>query len=228
MPLIKNIINKIAPKHEERKEERKENREERKEERKTNPSVIKKAVQNVKKVSIKVVSKGKNVVKNLPFATLLPFKGIMKNHLSKKGIKVNDDLANISVAFAKSVTGGQHFYNPNMYDENPIMDFEGAVFRKDPNQFSIGEDVAIAAAKAVINAVLEYFKQLKDKKNRGEKLTEDEQNLLDKTEKATQAVIDAGVDTGMNAVKDFLFSWKGGLLLLGIIAGAVLLFSKKK
>ena len=129
---------------------------------KKNKTKVGKALQNIGKGVKNIAKKAKNI----PFAPLIPFKIAMRAILKSKGVETSDDITEIS----------QKFYN--------------VVIRKKANyEIYNYEHLSPAVVSAIIAAVIDYFKSLKKKKERGEKLTEAEEKALKVAEEATATVV---------------------------------------
>jgi len=125
-----------------------------------------KALRRIGEGISKGVKKLVKETKNIPFAPLLPFKLAMKRILHEKGVDTSNDITEIA----------QKFYN--------------VVIQKKSNyEIYSYEHLAPAAISAIIAAVIDFFKSLKKKKERGEKLTESEEKALELAEKATEEAV---------------------------------------
>jgi hypothetical protein len=114
----------------------------------------------------KGVKKIAKKAKNIPFAPLLPFKLAMKKILHERGVETSNDINEIT----------QKFYNV-------------VIQKKASYEIYSYEHLAPAVVSAIIAAVIEYFKTLKKKKERGEKLTEAEEKALQVAEEATAQAV---------------------------------------
>lgn len=183
---------------------------------------LKKAAQKVKAAAKKVVGKGKDAA----LAPVLPFKGLMRRELDRRGIKYNpNSLHEIAALFVHHIVKGQrgHFnYNLMEGGGNHTMYIEG------DTPHNIVADVALTLVTTIIN----YLKNLKAKKDAGQPLTQDEERVLDAAGKVADQVVavsgDVAQDTIAGMVKDFIFSWKGGLTLILLVALLIAAFYNPK
>lgn len=182
----------------------------------------------------------KKVVKDLGnffgeaiFAPLLPFKGMMKNHLIEWGeynSDVPDKIREITIAFAKhlgshpeKMSSGSNFEmrKSSMQDGLYLDEAEPDV---KPADFLAAATTAVTGNPAeLVKLVLRYLKQLGSKKASGQTLTPIEEKILANsqqvTEKLKAAAKAAAEETVAGKVKDFIFSWKGGT-----VGGIILLY----
>jgi len=148
------------------------------------------------------IGKGvKNIVKkaaDLPFAPLLPFKLAMKKILKEKGVDTQGDTI-IEVA--------QKFYN--------------VVIQKKSNyEIHAYEHLSPSVISSIISAIINFFKNLKTRKEGGEQLSPADEKALETAEKATAEA----VKTIKNEAKVEVMS-KSYLPIIGIaLAAIVLLF----
>lgn len=194
---------------------------------------VKKVVNNIKTGIATVANNVKDAAADLPFAPLLPFKKLMTDFLDQHGVSHSGVLHEIVILFAKTLGNNPSFVSGNHYEGfgnslNANLVEEAEV---KPVDF-IGAAVSAGTGNPgqLISLILKFFKQLKAKKEAGKPLTAIEQTILDKAEavvdNVTQAAKDAAEDTVAAHVKEFIFSWKGGLTLVGIIT--LLYFALKK
>lgn len=165
----------------------------------------------------------KKVGQAASFAVVLPFKDAMKHGLDAKGLSHSNKIEDISTKFFHSHVKGQGFMDK--YDEYFIPS------HFDESRYNIVDE----AASAIIGAIVDYFKNLKKKKDSGQPLTPDEEKMLAKSEAAQTALVNKAKDMGEEAaaskVKDFLFSWKGavaGAGILGLIVAVIYLAGRAK
>lgn len=172
---------------------------------------LKKAVQKVKQAAKKVASKTKDVA----FAPILPFKGVMRKALDRKGIKYDpNSLSQIAALFVHHVVKGNYgHFNYNLLYNGP----QHRMYIDGDTPQNIVADVALTLVTTIIN----YLKNLKEKKDSGQPLTADEEQVLDAAGKVADQVVavsgDVAEDTIAGMVKDFIFSWKGGLTLVLLV-----------
>lgn len=204
------------------KQKRKERKEERKEKKKAKKEAPKKGV---KKFLQKVGNKLKKTGEDIKFAPVAPFKPIMKRYLDKRNIAHDNSLRDVAIQFAKNVGKFSHFEEQNLdtlyADGDQKLDTESKTAIASGLAgagIAAGAGDYAGAVKTIISTIIKFFKHLKEKKERGEKLSDEEENVLNQfeemDEKITEAVQEeAELQTGM-AVKDFIFSWKGGVSII--------------
>lgn len=172
-----------------------------------------------------VASKVLTTAEDIPFAILLPFKGIMAGKLDSNHISHTSALHDIAIKFAAHVSGLKHF-DANYFEGN-----SGTLYNVDTNELvGAGGSIlsgaatggATGAIAATIQAVVNYFKNLQAKKASGQPLTPEETKELAQGEQIASSVnatltgvVEASITT---RVKDFMFSWKGGVVLIVIVA----------
>ena len=165
-----------------------------------NKTKVGKALQNIGK-GVKNIAKK---AKNLPFAPLLPFKVAMRAVLRSKGVETSDDITEIS----------QKFYN--------------VVIQKKANyEIQSFEHLAPSVVSAIIAAVIDFFKGLKKKKERGEKLTEAEEKALKLAEEATAEVVSEVKEQAKSQIMSKTYVPIIIIALVAIILVFLLLKSKK-
>lgn len=203
-----------------------------------------KAIKNVGSTIKNIGSKVVGVAEDAPFVLLIPFKQVMKNALDKRGIAYSDHLYDIAPKFFNHIIKGNSFddgesgfYNGSgatLYHADEVA--KGAAVGAAIGTVVPGVGNAIGAgAGALVAAILKYIRELKEKKKAHDAdpsgnppLNADESAILSQSEQTAAAIVDSdtfGMGTG-DQIKSFLFSWKGGLLLLGVIIGGYFLFKK--
>ncbi len=200
------------------KKKKQERKEHRKEERKKRGGKSK-----VGAFLKKVKDKAKHLGQDAPFAVLLPFKKIMKNKLDKNNISHDNSLKDIAIQFAKHVHEFSHFECLEIDALHADATSAGIVAGGLANAgASVATGNYTGAVKAIIQAIVNFFKHLKEKKTSGEKLTKDETQMLDQAEKVSDEIEDAVKDevqgTIAERIRDFIFSWKGALALVALLA----------
>lgn len=211
-------------KRQERKEKRKEKREERTNKRQDRKE---KRQEKFKKVINKLADKVRLVGQDIPFAPLLPFKKLMKNRLDEKGIPHDNSLKDVSIQFARSIG------SMNNFEEMAVAGLYGdSVEGRDNALGKVGGGIVNAGIQAgtgnvtgavstVIKTIVEYFRNLKERKAKGETLSKDEEKLLSQAEDTAEAVKESAEEYAENTVaeklRDFIFSWKGALSLLVLL-----------
>lgn len=161
----------------ERQEHREEKKEKRKEKRDEEGNVFERIGKGIKK-TIGTVGK---------IGILLPFKGAMKKALKNNGIPFKDNMDDIT----------EKFYN-------------FVIKKKGSNNYlslnSNGNENHIAAEliDTAISAIVTFFRALKEKKKRGEKLEKWEEDAINTVEAATDMVVDAAKDQAKYKIGDIL------------------------
>lgn len=160
--------------------------------------ILKRAGGAIKKAAKKVGGAIKKTVGAVAMAPLLPFKGIMKKELEKRGV-------NTSKMGMKEVVG--NFYNfviskkaykGSHYEEININDWmnDESFFTPYNDEESLDNQVGVAVA-TVVNAVIGFFKKARDKRNAAKaagmseqefrnNVTEEEYNAGKEAEKVVQ------------------------------------------
>lgn len=178
---------------------------------------VKKVAAVIKKGAAKVVDKATDI----SFALLLPFKPIMKRELAKANVPNDNTLSDIVPKFVKHIVQNHSFDKYEGY----FREGSGTLYFEDGGESHNLVDVAIE----LVREVIEYFKRLKAKKAAGEQLTANESEVLNSAETVADLVVpaaEAEIDI-TSQIKDFIFSWKGGVLLLIIGVGLFFVFKKK-
>jgi hypothetical protein len=146
----------------------------------------KKALDKIKEAGEKVIDKVKDGDLTALFLPILPFKVAMKKALEKKGIAHSNDLEDIARKFIAMVK------NKNNFDSH-LTDLEKEAAKetlKDNQKTLAKAGVQIAAgdyaggAKELVKVIVEYFKNVHDKKDK----SEDEKKLLNDAEKGVEDV----------------------------------------
>lgn len=157
----------------------------------------------IAKTAVKVVDK----VEEIPFAPLLPFKGLMTTELQKRNITYKNELSDIAPKFYNSVVKKSHF-------DSESNNFEGG-FNYIDHDGSENFVVTAAMATTIIGAIIDFIKQLKKKRDAGQPLTNEESQILTQAEQISVVVSDAAMNSAQTTiaeqVKDFIFSWKGAV-----------------
>jgi hypothetical protein len=143
---------------------------------------------------------------DIPFLALLPFKSMMEHELDKKGVHHTGTLHEVAPLFVEHIVKPSgHFESFESYDTGR------------------GHNIIDEVATTVINAIINFIKQLKAKKDSGKPLSSTEASVLNSSQVVTAKVIDAGKsaakDEAASKIQSFLFSWKGaaGLVGLGLV-----------
>jgi hypothetical protein len=161
-----------------------------------------------------VTSSVKGVGGNAKLALLVPFIPMMTEQLKKRG--VNFDRGNLKDIAKK-------------FNEHVVKKFQSKHFEEVDGY--TGQNLEEDEISSIVDIVLAFIKNLTSKKAEGEPMTEDEQKMLNDSEIAANQVVTGNTETRGGesvgeTVKDFIFSWKGGLSLLGIIL--LIYFAKRK
>lgn len=170
------------------------------------------------------------------FAPLLIFKPVMEKHLSEHAVKrTGTGIHETTIDFAKHLgtpTNGaagiaSHFESGKSSMYEPMsLDAQGNVTQQDLMQAATA--MALGDLPAGIPVVLNYLKELGRREQTGKPpLTDAEKKILAGSKDAVSGIAQAAKETMSASIKGFLFSWKGGLLLVGII-GVVVFVSNKK
>ncbi len=202
---------------------------------------IKKAGATIKKEAVKILAKAD--IRDVPFAALLPFKGMMRNGLNEKKIAHVDHMYDIVPKFYNHVVRQNHFDSLDTefaaspyYRLRHEADFENHADKAAVGAaVSAGANIAVAAATGnvgqMVTEVLKYIKSLKDRKNAGKTLSPAEQKILDQAEDAADKIkieaVDAAEESISDVIKEFVFSWKGIVSLVALLGLSYLAFSKK-
>lgn len=216
-----NPIKKAARK--EKRAEKKEVRAEKREERGgTRLGVaVKKVGKVVKQIGHTVLKVGENIA----FAPIAIFKPMMIKELDRRGIAHTDMLHDIAPKFAKHVTG-HHF---EYFEEQMFSTGDLKINFSEKN--SDGKHLVDVVASSIVKAIVEFFKNLKKKKESGTPMSESETKLLNDSEAVINTVEDIAIETTQDSVvyqiKNFVFSWKGVASLAGIVVILLFLFKKK-
>lgn len=123
---------------------------------------IKKVTSKAKSTVKKVVSKGKSIVqKGVSFIALKPLEPVMKVMLKSRGIKHGNSLEQISLAFYNHVIKGDAFETSKV--ANP-QKFSANFVPPDP-----------ATVSMIVQAIISFFKMIKEKKAKKEALSKEEE-----------------------------------------------------
>lgn len=139
-------------------------------------NVIKKGSDKIKKLSDKVgdfvPDKIKEKAKKIGYKALLVYKPVMVAILKKRQhpVTMKTPIETVSKLFYDVVIMGKRTYNYLQYFATYVP-----------------TGVEIAAAAKIVSAIIDYFKRIKEKKNRGEKLTEDETMINEAVDNAENA-----------------------------------------
>lgn len=146
-----------------------------------------------------VKDKASNAVAKAKYSVLLPFKGVMVKALKQKGFPVSNatKIEKLAPMFADIIIRKK--------TKIDFLEYE---------HLDVPPEVAEAAAPAIIDLILSFIQGLKNKKDRGEKLTPDEENILNGAEKVADAAKDAAASGAKNWFADLWFVWVAVIALL--------------
>lgn len=169
------------------------------------------AKQDVKSIGAGIKSAAHSVVsgaEDLPYVSLLPFKGMMQKELDSKGIKHSGTLHELAPLFLKHI----------VHEESHSFEYH--------NNFDLeSHNIVEEVASGIITAILEFIKGLKKKAASGLGLTPTEANILNgatQVSNATMRIAKTQVEIAISEkIRKFLFSWKG---IVAIMALGVLIF----
>lgn len=148
--------------------------------------------------------------KQLGFKVLLPFKKLMITALKTKHIPVSpsDKIDRVAVLFNDHVINKKSAYDAK---DTEFLNEEGS------------EHIYAEAAQQIIKIILEFIKKLKEKKDSGKQLTQDENQIVEEAQKVADTVdTEPSQKEGGNWIKD---NWI--LLAIGSVV-VYFLFIKKK
>ena len=144
----------------------------------------------------KIKDKIKSAANKVGYARLLVFKPVLVQALKKKGAKVSmSTKMDVLVPMFKDV----------VIDKKAVLNYD---------DYNCIEHVAEEAADAIVTLVLEFIKNLKAKKDKGEPLSPDEQNILDASEKVAESVKDGAKEAGKDWFFDMWYLWVAVAALL--------------
>lgn len=207
-----------------------------------------KAIKNPVK-AIKNLAKG--IVKVGSFTALLPFKRTMENHLKRKGIATNGKIDDIAVKFADSVKRKKNYESltgtgTRIKDdgvtcyygkcgtgkcwnkEHTSCSFESAYYESFESME--GENISTEVITEVVRFVVDFFKQMKEKKEKGEADSEELAiaNDVATDEKAIETEVEKGAKEGTGSGSKIDFSDMSKMLPIVLIVIALIFVMKKK
>ena len=142
---------------------------------------LQEAKQKIQKVEDKAKAAGKAIIGKAKYAPLIPFAPMMWGILKAKGYKVGKtDLPGLTESFYNNVVKGS---NGNYEDEERTV-------------------IPPAAIELAINAIIAFIKRIKEKKEAGKKLTEEEEAVLDKAKDAAEKIEEAVDDESKPSILD--------------------------
>ena len=146
----------------------------------------------------KIKEKIKGAVKKVGYARLLVFKPVLVQALKKKGAKVSmSTKMEVLVPMFKDV----------VIDKKAVLNYD---------DYNCLEHVGADEVEMVVGLILDFIKKLKAKKDSGEKLSPEEEEVLAGAEKeAEKEMKGEGKDDGdKNWLKDFWYIWVALAVLL--------------
>jgi len=153
----------------------------------------------------RIKEKIKGAAQKVGYSRLLVLKPVLVAALKKKGAKVSmSTKIDVLVPMFKDI----------VIDKKAVLNYEDY----ESNNL---EHVYAEAADAVVTLVLNFIKNLKEKKDRGEKLSPDEENILAGSEKVAESVKEGAKTYGKNWFFDLWYIWVA-------VAGILIYFAVKK
>ena len=153
----------------------------------------------IKGAKDKVKDKLKPLVKKLGYTNLLVFKPVIVAALKKKGAKVSlSTKMEVLVPMFKDV----------VIDKKPVLNYE---------DYNCLEHVGADEVEMVVQLVLNFIKNLKAKKDAGEPLSKEDEDVLDGAEKVAEKEMKGegkDDDGNKNWLKDFWYIWVALAVLL--------------
>ena len=160
--------------------------------------IIKGAVSGVKGAVSGVKGAVSGAAAKLGYAKLLVFKPVLVAALKKKGAKVSmSTKMEVLVPMFKDV----------VIDKKAVLNYD---------DYNCLEHVGADEVEMVVQLVLNFIKNLKAKKDAGEPLSKDDQDVLDGAEKEAEKEMKGEDASGMqkNWLKDFWYIWVALAVLL--------------
>lgn len=226
--------------------------------KKKKKGLFKKLFEGVKKGVHAVVKIGKKVVDTGAILVLAPFKKAMQHSLRSKGITPEKKMSKLAPQFVEHIIKSKHYegqlhhlecyeYLENLDDVNKLTSAEiSKAFAQDHldmlDQLDADNiDVAKTAGDtaksinpvvgSVISAIINFFKSLKEKKQRGEKLSEAEEKALQLADEGAKQADELIEKEAKQKVGGFIMDKKWILIIVGSLAvvfvGGKLLKKKK-
>lgn len=180
--------------------------------------MAKKKRKGLGKVLQKISDKSKKFLKdmgsNLKFAPLVPFYPVMVTMLNKRGVKHGKKMEDVVEKFINNIVKKKKNFDDFGFGEEDVNEL-------DFNSYNVVPPELIEGA---VQIVIEFFKQLKKRKDAGEKLSTEEEGMLNAVEQVTDSIKDGAEEEAGSMIKEFLFSWKGGLLAVALILVIIFAF----
>ncbi len=194
-----------------------------------------KVTEAVTKVAEKVLEKADP--RDLPFAPLLPFKGVMRDALHSSNVEHTDHLHDIVPKFHNHIVKANHFddaettfygnQNFALIQEEDTYPMRGNFNLSDSTKALASSAVSAASSAAVgniggmVTVVFNYIKGLVAKKKSGAPMTKQEEQILKSSETVAATIQSEGTnlveESISERIKEFMFSWKGGVTIAAII-----------
>lgn len=180
---------------------------------------IKKRHKVVRKVARKTARIAKKIARAAATAPLLPLKGVMVSALKVKGepAKMSWKIDKVASAFYNKIVRKDK--NFDSYDEIHLDMYD--------------EDNLVAVGAAIVTTIIEFIKNSKNKKARGEKLSPIEEKVVTGTEQVEEKIKQQAQEEASKEVgKKLLFDKKTQMIIIGVIlvivAAAVYVAKKGK
>lgn len=183
---------------------------------------FKRAEEKAKKGLHNIIDTAKKAAGDIGFNALLPFRGVMVAALNKQGVPVapKDRISKVALLFHDKVIRKKSHLDYTKYDH---VDEAG---NTDEAAAGLNKSMPVSPTD-IVKIVLDFIKNLKNKKSKGEKLTPEEEQILSASENVSakiDAVTGKGEETSAGDwVKKY---WPLLLILAALILFAVL--KKKK
>jgi hypothetical protein len=151
----------------------------------------------IKGAKDKVKDKLKPLAQKLGYSKLLVFKPVLVAALKKKGAKVSmSTKMEVLVPMFKDV----------VIDKKAVLNYD---------DYNCLEHVGADEVEIVVQMVLDFIKNLKAKKDKGEPLSKEDEDVLDGAEKeAEKEMKGENASTDKNWLKDFWYIWIALAVLL--------------
>lgn len=142
---------------------------------------LQEAKKKIQKAEDKAKGIGKAIIGKAKYAPLIPFAPMMWGILTAKGYKVGKtDLPGLTESFYNNVVKGS---NGNYEDEERTV-------------------IPPEAIDLAISTIIAFIKKIKEKKAAGKKLTEEEEQVLDKAKDAAEKIEEAVDPEGKPSILD--------------------------
>lgn len=146
-----------------------------------------------KKGIFKKIIKGLVIGASLPFlAPLLLLKPAMIKALKTKG------------------------HTPAKNFKDLVVQFHSVIIKKEPKKFDF-VDTAVSLVKKIVPFVITYFKELKNKKDKGEKLTENEEKTLSAVGEVADKISEGAQDVKEEKIGEGVMKYLPLIAIAGIL-----------